>query len=140
VLSFDRAFSRKVRSRLILGMPQVIPFATLVVVLVSCGLFRVIRQTSTGPSQSAMARVSSPDSPDDGLARKDGDSQKQPLDAFLVVDVEATCEQNARFGYPNEIIVRLHCLPTRTCTKTPRNGQSVSCVGWIRKTGVLRDW
>jgi hypothetical protein len=31
---------------------------------------------------------------------------KQPYDAFLVVDVEGTCDQTAPWGYPNEIIVR----------------------------------
>jgi hypothetical protein len=33
-------------------------------------------------------------------------SPKQPYDAFLVVDVEGTCNQTAPWGYPNEIIVR----------------------------------
>ena len=32
---------------------------------------------------------------------------KQPYDAFLVLDVEATCIQGAGFDYPNEIIVSL---------------------------------
>jgi hypothetical protein len=31
----------------------------------------------------------------------------QPWDAFLVVDVEATCEAGISFDYPNEIIVRM---------------------------------
>lgn len=31
---------------------------------------------------------------------------KQPYDAFLVLDVEATCFQGAGFEWPNEIIVR----------------------------------
>ena len=31
---------------------------------------------------------------------------KQPYDAFLVVDVEATCCSGVGFDYPNEIIVR----------------------------------
>lgn len=31
---------------------------------------------------------------------------KQPYDAFLVLDVEATCFQGTGFEWPNEIIVR----------------------------------
>lgn len=31
---------------------------------------------------------------------------KQPYDAFLLLDVEATCQRGADFNYPNEIIVR----------------------------------
>jgi len=31
----------------------------------------------------------------------------QPCDAFLVLDVEATCFQGTGFDYPNEIIVRI---------------------------------
>lgn len=34
---------------------------------------------------------------------------KQPYEAFLVLDVEGTCIQGSGFGYPNEIIVRT-CL------------------------------
>jgi hypothetical protein len=34
---------------------------------------------------------------------------KQPYDAFLVLDVEATCEEGTGFEWPNEIIVRLIC-------------------------------
>jgi hypothetical protein len=30
----------------------------------------------------------------------------QPIDVFLVLDVEATCQQGVDFNYPNEIIVR----------------------------------
>jgi hypothetical protein len=33
----------------------------------------------------------------------------QPYDAFLVLDVEATCLQGSDFHWPNEIIVR--CQP-----------------------------
>ena len=29
---------------------------------------------------------------------------KQPYDAFLVLDVEGTCEDSKAFAYPNEII------------------------------------
>jgi 3'-5' exoribonuclease 1 len=31
---------------------------------------------------------------------------QQPYDAFLILDVEATCFQGTDFNYPNEIIVR----------------------------------
>jgi 3'-5' exoribonuclease 1 len=31
---------------------------------------------------------------------------QQPYDAFLILDVEATCFQGTDFDYPNEIIVR----------------------------------
>ena len=33
---------------------------------------------------------------------------KQPYDAFLVLDVEATCQEGTDFNWPNEIIVCLH--------------------------------
>ena len=35
---------------------------------------------------------------------------KQPYDAFLVLDVEATCEEGTDFNWPNEIIVSIHLL------------------------------
>jgi hypothetical protein len=34
----------------------------------------------------------------------------QPIDVFLVLDVEATCQQGCDFNYPNEIIVRNRSL------------------------------
>jgi hypothetical protein len=33
---------------------------------------------------------------------------KQTVEAFLVLDVEATCKQGTDFDYPNEIIVRFY--------------------------------
>jgi inhibitor of KinA sporulation pathway (predicted exonuclease) len=36
-------------------------------------------------------------------------------EAFLVVDVEATCDENIPFGYPNEIIVSTVVLVIFTC-------------------------
>lgn len=39
---------------------------------------------------------------------------KQPYDAFLVLDVEATCFRGTGFEWPNEIIVR------RTSTRSHR--------------------
>ncbi|KAJ7285628.1 ribonuclease H-like domain-containing protein [Mycena rebaudengoi] len=35
---------------------------------------------------------------------------KQPYDAFLLLDVEATCQKNSNFDYPNEIIEFPVCL------------------------------
>ena len=34
---------------------------------------------------------------------------KQPYNAFLVLDVEATCREGTDFNWPNEIIVSCHC-------------------------------
>lgn len=34
------------------------------------------------------------------------EKSKQPYDAFLVLDVEATCQEGTDFNFPNEIIVR----------------------------------
>lgn len=39
---------------------------------------------------------------------------KQPYDAFLVLDVEATCQEGTDFNYPNEIIVSSFVLVTNT--------------------------
>jgi hypothetical protein len=39
------------------------------------------------------------------LSEKEERMPKQPMDAFLVVDVEGTCDQDIPWGYPNEIIV-----------------------------------
>ena len=35
-------------------------------------------------------------------------STKQAFEAFLVLDVEGTCEEGSSFDYPNEIIVRTY--------------------------------
>lgn len=52
------------------------------------------------------SHVSGSDANPEELAHARVDLVKQPLDAFLVVDVEGTCEENTAFGeYPNEIIV-----------------------------------
>lgn len=37
-------------------------------------------------------------------------SPSQPIELFLVLDVEATCQQGCDFNYPNEIIVRNRSL------------------------------
>lgn len=47
------------------------------------------------------------------VAGKQDHRVKQPYDAFLVLDVEATCEEGTGFEWPNEIIVRL--IYTRFC-------------------------
>ncbi|KAF9521063.1 hypothetical protein BS47DRAFT_1357014 [Hydnum rufescens UP504] len=49
---------------------------------------------------------SGPSSPTESLADTLVEDQriKQPIDSFLVVDVEATCCEGAGFDYPNEII------------------------------------
>ncbi|KAJ6513888.1 ribonuclease H-like domain-containing protein [Mycena vitilis] len=39
-----------------------------------------------------------------------GAKVKQPYDAFLVLDVEATCQEGTNFDYPNEIIEFPVCL------------------------------
>lgn len=71
-------------------------------------------QTSTAPNPSTAPRASllSPTNPitleslsrtiQDSMLRR---SKQQPYDAFLVLDVEATCVEGAGFDYPNEIIV-----------------------------------
>jgi 3'-5' exoribonuclease 1 len=38
----------------------------------------------------------------------------QPFEAFLVLDIEGTCNQGTDFDYPNEIIVRVVLQPTST--------------------------
>jgi hypothetical protein len=45
--------------------------------------------------------------PQSGSTKGEGWPPKQPMDAFLVVDVEGTCEQDLPWGHPNEIIVRV---------------------------------
>jgi hypothetical protein len=53
----------------------------------------------------------------------------QPYDAFLVLDVEATCLQGAGFHWPNEIIVRYRTETRSHRSVEYRNGQSVSLSG-----------
>ena len=53
---------------------------------------------------------------------------KQPYDAFLVLDVEGTCEDGPKaFDYPNEIIAssRIH-WPNELTMMVHRNGRCVS--------------
>ncbi|KAF9246588.1 ribonuclease H-like domain-containing protein [Melanogaster broomeanus] len=56
-------------------------------------------------------------------AARDTVSVKQPYDAFLVVDVEATCLQGAGFEWPNEIIEWPVCL-LRWKDKSPKGKAS----------------
>jgi 3'-5' exoribonuclease 1 len=46
-----------------------------------------------------------PPAPPDSRHRRALAPYLQPYDAFLVLDVEATCLQGTDFNYPNEIIV-----------------------------------
>ena len=43
---------------------------------------------------------------------------KQPFDAFLVLDVEATCQEGTDFNWPNEIIVCYCSLNVNVCDNT----------------------
>ena len=53
----------------------------------------------------------------------------QPYDAFLVLDVEATCLQGTGFHWPNEIIVR-YCAEAHSRRSIEyRNGQFVFLSG-----------
>jgi hypothetical protein len=60
---------------------------------------REIREPQHGPSKQSQKLASHETGVEDT-------PPKQPYDAFLVVDVEGTCDQTAPWGYPNEIIVR----------------------------------
>jgi hypothetical protein len=61
----------------------------------------------------------------------------QPFDAFLVLDVEATCLQGAGFHWPNEIIVRYRTETRSHRSVGYRNGQSVSLSG---QAGGAMEW
>ena len=61
----------------------------------------------------------------------------QPYDAFLVLDVEATCLQGTGFHWPNEIIVRYRIETRSHCSVEYRNGQCVSLSGQI---GGAMEW
>jgi hypothetical protein len=62
----------------------------------------------------------------------------QPYDAFLVLDVEATCLPGTDFHWPNEIIVRYRVVGmfSRSSIRS-RNGQFVSSSG---QTKGLMEW
>ena len=62
----------------------------------------------------------------------------QPYDAFLVLDVEATCLPGTDFHWPNEIIVRYRVVEMffRSSIRS-RNGQFVSSSG---QTKGLTEW
>jgi hypothetical protein len=61
----------------------------------------------------------------------------QPYDAFLVLDVEATCLQGTGFHWPNEIIVRYRIEARSHRLVAYRNGQYVSLSG---QTGGTMGW
>lgn len=59
--------------------------------------------------------MSYPSSPTSSVAETLVEDTKirQPFDALLVLDVEATCSQGVGFDFPNEIIVRILPLPNQ---------------------------
>ena len=61
----------------------------------------------------------------------------QPYDAFLVLDVEATCLQGTGFQWPNEIIVSCRIEMHSHRSVEYRNGQFVSSSG---RTGDPMEW
>ena len=61
----------------------------------------------------------------------------QPYDAFLVLDVEATCLQGTDFHWPNEIIVSYRIEIRSHRSVEYRNGQFVSLNG---RTGDPMEW
>jgi hypothetical protein len=61
----------------------------------------------------------------------------QPYDAFLVLDVEATCLQGAGFHWPNEIIVRYRTETRSHRSVEYRSGLFVSLSG---RTGGTMAW
>lgn len=61
----------------------------------------------------------------------------QPHDAFLVLDVEATCLQGTDFHWPNEIIVSYRIEMRSHRSVEYRNGQFVSLSG---RTGDPMEW
>lgn len=64
------------------------------------------RQPATGPTEKdPLPMVIDPPSNIDPTA------VKQYYDAYLVLDVEATCQPGTDFNYANEIIASLFCLP-----------------------------
>ena len=55
------------------------------------------------------------------------EKSKQPCEAFLVLDVEATCQEGTDFNFPNEIIVRMKGLTmyyAYPALSAPRNSPS----------------
>lgn len=67
-------------------------------------------QLSTSPLCNHLPKyMSYPSSPTSSVAETLVEDPKirQPYDALLVLDVEATCSQGVGFDFPNEIIVRI---------------------------------
>lgn len=72
---------------------------------------------------------------------KDYTGVKQPYDAFLVLDVEGTCESGTDFNWPNEIIVCIVYIyhvgwVSRRDLSFFRNGLFACCDG---KIGMLPE-
>lgn len=73
-------------------------------------------QTNTTPSPPSAQREKSDEPaamPTDPLSDVDPKAAKQPYDAFLVLDVEATCQPGTDFNYANEIIASFTCSRQR---------------------------
>lgn len=82
------------------------------------------------PSQaSAAAMVSTPAVAIDRVAAR------QPYDAFLVLDVEATCQPGTDFNYANEIIASCFVLCSGPCLSSPRS--LFFCTGMARPAPPL---
>ena len=109
-------------------------------------MFSVLKKPTTTPTATATTYVTPPSDVtrpdaaprDKGLPVSSMNEQynavkvPQSYDAFLVLDVEATCFQGTDFHWPNEIIVRYRAV-LRSCSSIQfRNGQSVSSSGWTR--------
>lgn len=67
---------------------------------ISTGLLAPALAISPGPSDGCTTPVET-----SGVVSPTPAGALQPYDAFLVLDVEATCEAGSRFDHPNEIIV-----------------------------------
>lgn len=118
-------------------------------------MFSVLKNPTTTPTTAAMTYITPP--PDvlrpDASPIPPGDRGlslplmnepnmavrvSQPYDAFLVLDVEATCLPGTDFHWPNEIIVRYRVVGmfSRSSIRS-RNGQFVSSSG---QTKGLTEW
>lgn len=65
----------------------------------------------------------------------------QPYDAFLVLDVEATCQEGTDFTWPNEIIVRPSSLlfsASLTLTQPSRHTRNGPSSYYVGETRTLR--
>jgi hypothetical protein len=100
-------------------------------------MFSVLKKPTTTPTAAATTYITPPfdvTRPDAVSSMNEQYAVKvpQPYDAFLVLDVEATCFQGTDFHWPNEIIVRYRAVMRSYSSIKFRNGQSVSSSGWTR--------